>query len=103
MSSAERANQKLLDDACAMIDEMGGPGALIDDLEEFRKLHARMTREYPRLLQKYPNKWVAMGKDGVVAAGATRTQVLEAVDRRGIARSETVVEFMDTDPPVLIL
>ena len=103
MSSTDSVKQQLLDDACAMIEEMGGPGALVDDLAEFRKLHARMTREYIRLVQKYPNKWVAMGKDGVVAAGATRTQVLEAVDRRGIARSETVVDFMDTDPPVLIL
>ena len=103
MSLDDRGNRKLLDDACVVIDEMGGPAALIDDLEEFRKLHARMTGEYPRLVQQYPDKWIAMGKDGVVAAAVTRTQVLEAVDRKGVARSQTVVDFMDTDPPVLIL
>ena len=86
-----------------MIDESGGSSALIDDLAEFRKLRARIADEHSRLVDKYPDKWVAMGKDGIVAAGATRGEVLEAVDRTGIARSDTVVEFIDTDPPVLIL
>ena len=102
MSPAEPVNQQLLDDACAMIEEMGGPGALVDDLAEFRKLHARMTKEHSYLMEQYPDRWVAMGRDGVVAAGATRAEVLEAVDKSGTARSDTVVEFIDTDPPVLI-
>ena len=103
MSQTDSSRQQLLDDACAMIDEMGGPSALIDDLAEFRQLRALVTKEHPRLMRDYPNKWVAMGKDGVVAAGNTREEVIEAIDRKGIARSETVFEFIDTDPPVLIL
>ena len=103
MSSTDSVKQHLLDEACAVIEEMGGYGALIDDLAEFRELRARLTKEYPNLVGKYPDKWIAMGKDGVVAAGDTKGEVLEAVDKNGIARSDTVVEFIDTDPPVLIL
>ena len=103
MSSTDSVKQQLLDDACAVIEEMGGSGALIDDLAEFRKLRSRLTKEHPYLMEKYPDKWIAMGKDGVVAAGDTKGEVFQAVDRRGIVRSDTVVEFIDTDPPVLIL
>ena len=103
MSSTNSAERQLLDDACAVIDESGGSDALIDDLAEFRELRARIANEHSRLMGEYPDMWIAMVKDGVVAAGATRGEVLEAVDRTGIARSDTVVEFIDTDPPLLIL
>ena len=103
MSSTDSVKRQLLDDACAVIEEMGGSGALIDDLAQFRKLRARLTNERAYLVEKYPDKWIAMGKGGVVATAATRGEVLEAIDRMGIVRSDTVVEFIDTDPPVLIL
>ena len=102
MKLAFSPKTQLLDDACVVVEEMGGLSALIDDLTEFRKLHTRLTNERRHLLEKYPDRWVAMGRDGVVAAGATRAEVLEAVDKSGTARSDTVVEFIDTDPPVLI-
>ena len=103
MPSTNSPNLQLLDDACAVIDESGGSSALIDDLIQFRKLRARVANEHSRLVEEYPDMWVAMGKDGVFASGATREEVLQAVDRTGIAKSDTVVEFIDTDPPLLIL
>ena len=95
--------QKLLDEACAMIEEMGGVGVLIDDLEMSRKLYVRMANEHASLIKKYPDKWVAMGEGGVVAAGDSKDEALDAIEHRGIRRLDAVVEFMDTDPPVLIL
>ena len=103
MSLAENTKSRLLDDACVMIDEMGGVGLLIDDLDEFHKLRARMIEEHSRLIEKYPGKWVAMGKDGVLAVGESKREVFDEIETRGIRRSAAVVEFMDTDPADLIL
>lgn len=99
----ESTKEKLLDDACAMIEEMGGVGVLIDDLTRFHKLHVLIANEHASLIEKYPGKWVAMGEGGVVAAGDSKDEALDAIERRGIRRLDAIVEFMDTDPPVLIL
>ena len=103
MSSSESSKTSTLDEALAMIDEMGGARVLIDDLEEFERLQARMTEEYDLLLEKHPDRWVAMGMDGPLAVGDSEEDVYQAVVNQGMRRSDVVVEFLDTDPPVLIL
>ena len=103
MPLAENTKSRLLDDACAMIEDMGGVDLLIDDLDEFHQLRARMIEEHSRLIDKYPDKWVAIGKDGVLAVGESKREVLDEVEIRGIRRSSAVAEFMDTDPAELIL
>ena len=103
MSLVENTDSRLLDDACAMIEDMGGVDRLIDDLDEFHKLRARMIEEHSRLIEEYPGKWVAMGKDGVLAVGESKRGVFDEIESRGIHRSAAVVEFMDTDPAELIL
>ena len=92
----------LLDQANAMIEEMGGARKLIDDLAEFQQLRIRMTKEHAALIEKFPDQWVVVGLDGLLAVGNSEDEVLQAIDDRGIVRSDVVVEFLDTDPPVLI-
>ena len=103
MSLTGNTKSRLLDDACMMIEDMGGVSALIDDLDEFHKLRARMREEHSYLMEKYPDKWVAMGKDGVLTVGESKGEVFDAIESRGIRRSAAVVEFVDTDPDILIL
>ena len=103
MSSSESSKTSTLDEALAMIDEMGGARVLIDDLEEFERLQVRMTEEYDLLLEKHPDRWVAMGMDGLLAVGDSEEDVYQAVVNQGMRRSDVLVEFLDTDPPVLIL
>ena len=103
MSSPTSPSSELLDQACAMIEEMGGAHSLIDDLAEFRQLRIRMSAEHAALIEQYPNRWVAVGLDGLIAAGDSEDEVLEAIDEKGIPRSDVVLEYLDTDPPVLIL
>ncbi|MCY4652387.1 MAG: DUF5678 domain-containing protein [Dehalococcoidia bacterium] len=86
-----------------MIEETGGVGALIDGLAEFHELHARMNRQCPHLVEKYPGKWVAVGMNGVLAVEDSEEKALQAAVNRGVRSSDFLVEFMDTDPPTLIL
>ena len=69
---------------------------------EFHELDTLMRKEYARLMAKYPNRWVAMGKDGVQAVSDSRDEALNAIKGRGL-RSDDVIEFLDTNPPVLIV
>lgn len=94
---------QLIDEACAMIEEMGGVCGLIDDLAEFRKLRIHMSKEHAGLIEQYPDRWIAVGLDGLLAVGDSEDEVFQALDGKGIPRSDVVVEFLDTDPPVLIL
>lgn len=103
MASTASEKERLLDDACAVIEEMGGVGALLDDLTEFQDLAARMKKEYPCLIAKYPDRWVAVGGDGVRAVADSRDGVLNAIKSRGLCSDDVVIEFLDTNPPVLIV
>ena len=103
MTSSEGSTTSTLGEAIAMIDEMGGARALVDDLAEFERLRVRMTKEYDLLLEKHPDRWVVMGKDGLLAVGDSEEDVYQAVVKQGLHRSDVVVEYLDTDPPVLIL
>ena len=82
---------------------MGGVSALTDEMAVLRELRLRMAREHARLVEQYPNKWVAMGKNGLIAVRDSCHEAFDAVECRGLRRSDAVVEFMDTKPPVLVL
>ena len=103
MLSVQKPEARLLHEALEMIEEMGGARALIDDLAEFERLQVRMSNEYETLLADHPDKWVAMGRSGTLAVGDSEEDVHRAVADLGHRRSDVVVEFLDTDPPVLIL
>ena len=103
MASSTSPSSELIDQACAMIEEMGGARSLLDDLTEFRQLRIRMSEEHSGLFEQYPDRWVAVGFDGLVAVGDSEDEVFEKIDDKGISRSHVVVEYLDTDPPVLIL
>lgn len=103
MALTDDEKKKLIEDALAMIEERGGVAALHEDLAEFRQLWIRMSQEHPRLLEKHPNKWVAMGKGGAMVIADSRDAALDAIEDKGIPREKAVVDFLDTDPPILIL
>ena len=86
-----------------LVENLGGAQALVDGIREYRQIVARMWSERASLMEKYPDRWIAMGKDGVLAVGDSMDDVLEEVESQGYRGSEVVIEFLDTDPPLLIL
>lgn len=86
-----------------IIDELGGAKALMEEMDEYQETVLRMRKERPRLAADYPDKWVAMGREGLLAAGDSMDQVLGQLEAQGVDGSDVVIEFMDTDPPPLIL
>ena len=86
-----------------VIEGLGGSKALIDEMDQYHEIVARMRKERSSLLERHPDKWVAMGQEGVLAVGDSMDEVLSEVEGRGLHGADVVIEFMDTDPPLLIL
>ena len=86
-----------------VIEGLGGARALMDEMDEYHEIVARMRKERASLVERHPDKWVAMGKEGVIAVGASMDEVLREVEGRGLHGADVVIKFLDTDPPLLIL
>ena len=86
-----------------IVDNLGGVKALREGKDEFHQVVSRMDEERASLVKEHPDKWVAMGKDGVLAVGDSMEDVFGAVESAGLRGSEFEVEFLDSDPPDLIL
>ena len=86
-----------------LVEEHGGVKALRERKDKFHEALLRIDRDYSALMEKYPNKWVAMGKDGVLAVADSMEEVFAEVESAGLSGSEFEVEFLDSDPPDLIL
>ena len=86
-----------------VITEMGGVQQLAVEIREYHEIVVRMRAEQAELLKKHTDRWIAMGRHGVLAVGDSMKEVLEEAERQGVDSGDTVVEFMDTSPPLLIL
>ena len=86
-----------------VIEGLGGAKALIDEMDEYHEIVTRMRKERSNLVERHPDKWVAMGKEGVLAVGDSMDEVLKEVEGRGLHGTDVVIEFLDTNPPLLIL
>lgn len=87
----------------AAIEDMGGVQTLVRQMDEYQTIAARMREERPLLAELHPDKWVAMGKDGVLALGDSMEEVLASVEGKGMCGGDVIIEFLDSDPPLLIL
>ena len=86
-----------------VIEGLGGAKVLIGEMDEYHEIVARMRKEHPSLVERHPDKWVAMGQKGVLAIGDSMDEVLREIESRGLNGADLVIEFLDTDPPLLIL
>ena len=103
---SEAVNGKELwgeDYVMALVESMGGAQKIVDEMREYEKIADRMLSEWDSLMEKYPDKWVAMGKEGLVSVGDSMEEVIEDVESQGVPEKDVVIEFLDTDPPILIL
>ena len=86
-----------------VIEELGGVRELAAGMREYREIVARMRSERSALTEQYPDRWIAMGRDGLLAVGDSMDEVLDEVESRGLCGGDVVIEFLDTTPPLMIL
>ena len=99
----EEQRREALDTAIVAFEEMGGGAALRAELEAFQNLRLLVYAKYPQLQQEYPNQWIAMNGDGVVAFGESHDAVMTAVRESGMAMSDVALEYVDSEDSALVL
>ena len=91
------------DDFEEMLAQLGGAQALRDDPNDFRNAVERLWDERDSLIERYPKRWVSMGKDGVVSIGDSLEDVVSATEAKGVSTADVIVELLDPQLEALIL
>lgn len=94
-------NKAIIMSALTQMDEH--PGEVGRSLSAFQRSARVLSDSHPRLIDEYPNQWVAVADSTVIVHGNTLKQVLKQVDAEGISRADVIVRFIDRTQRTLIL
>lgn len=86
-----------------LIERMGGAEALKKSFADFREVTNRFEQDRKVLIEQHPNKWAIVGKDGLIAALDTRSEAGEYARSKALETSHFIIQYLDPDPPALIL
>ena len=70
---------------------------LRDDSNDFREAACRFIEIRAQLTEEHPNKWIAMGKDGVIAVGDSIEEVVAVTRAKGINTADVTIEYLDAE------
>ena len=84
-------------------EQIGNPREVARQLRSFQRAARVLSSHHPRLIDRYPNQWVAVHKGGVQATGRSLRSLLSKVDSAGLPRHEVIVRFIDRNQRTLIL
>ena len=79
------------------------PSAMARSLRAFQRSARVLSDNHPRLIDEYPNQWVAVADSTVMAHGDTLEQVLTRIDAEDISRADVIIRFMERTQRTLIL
>lgn len=86
-----------------LIKQLGGAKRVHDELLEYQHRVENMESRRPDLMEKYPDKWVAMADGEIVAIAVSLEDILEELDKLKLGRAGAVVEYLNTHPRSMIL
>ena len=76
---------------------------LRNDWEEFNRNIKFLTLNYESLLNAYPDQWVAVYRESVIAKADSQKDLLANLDELQVRKKSEVTEFLSTNPMPLIL
>ena len=102
-AKADRTGIRPRADIAQIVEEFGGVAALVERMDEHERVAALMRREIESLPETADDRWVAMGRDGVLETGTSLEEALSKVEAKGLDDGTVIVEFLSAKPEVLIL
>lgn len=88
----------------AIIAQSGGGPALMRSMAAYRAAANRMWREAPALVESHPNRWAALAPGTELVIGDSLDEVLSKIATlTGGNLTSVVTEYLDPDPPVMIV
>ena len=79
------------------------PSEISRELRSFSHTARLLSTDRPRLIHKYPKKWVGIFGGKVRATDQTFTGLIRKLKKRNIAPSKTLIRYIDTSDRKLIL
>ena len=76
---------------------------ILDMLFESSLATQRLDDEYEQLKADYPDQWVAVSKDGLVAHHEDLDGIIASFQEAGYENTQVVVEFLNTKPRIMLL
>ena len=91
-------------DAMSILDQMDkSPAEIAASLQAFSDSARVLSSNHPRLIDEYPDRWIAVFRGAVRADGDTLEEVLEEIDEARIPRSDLIIRFIEREPRTYIL
>ena len=82
---------------------VGDPKTIDQALTRFRETTRLLSSQAPRMIEEYPDQWVALYDSEVQASGDSMEEVLRQVDRKELPRKHVIVRFIARNPRTMIL
>lgn len=79
------------------------PEAISKSLKSFDRAARILSSKQPRLIDEYPEQWVAVTDSRVLAHGDSLEDVLRQVDAAGVSRADVIVRYIERKLRTLIL
>jgi hypothetical protein len=90
-------------DARGIIEQLGDPAEVNRELARFRKSAQLLSSQRARLIERYPEQWVAVYDGKVRAHGRTLEATLKQLDEDGIPRAHTAIGFVSENDQTMIV
>jgi hypothetical protein len=84
-------------------EQFGDPADVARELKAFSRSARSLDMQFPDLVKRYPEQWVAVFDGKVRAHGPTFEAVMDKIVQEGLPRDRTIVCFMDKGERVMIL
>jgi hypothetical protein len=77
--------------------------AMARSIRAYTRAQTRLDKQLPALMKKYPNRWIVVHRNAVIATGRSSRTALAKSDKLGISRDEILLEFLSAKPYRLIV
>jgi len=84
-------------------DLVGDPAEWMRNMEKFDCSCDALSAQYEKLLERFPNRWVALYDGEVVAEAGNLPDTIHALKARGFPPRDCLVEFLSARPMTVIL
>ena len=72
-------------------------------IAEYEAISARLRAETEGMSQQHPHQWAGMNSDQVLTLADTLPELIEKLRSSSDPRRTVAVQYLDPDPPALIL
>ena len=86
-----------------VIRNFGNLRKLAAEMDSYREFAMSVEGRRGKLLSDYPDQWIAVSRDGVVAAADTRDELFGLLAEKSIRPEDVYHDYLDTKPRTLLL